>query len=66
MLALPNRRKSLDFVHNQFVTGRRFKMLNFFDNMARECLLAVMGVSVTGWWILRELSVLIAERGRPR
>ena len=33
VLALPNQRWSLDFVHDQLVTGRRFRVLNIVDNV---------------------------------
>jgi putative transposase len=36
--ALPNQRWSLDFVHDQMITGRRFRVLNIFDDLTRECL----------------------------
>ena len=36
--ALPNQRWSLDFVHDQMATGRRFRVLNIVDDMTRECL----------------------------
>jgi putative transposase len=38
VLALPNQRWSLDFVHDQLVTGRRFRVLNIVDDVTRECL----------------------------
>ena len=34
-LALPNQRWSLDFVHDQMATGRRFRILNIVDNVTR-------------------------------
>ncbi len=41
VLALPNQRWSLDFVHDQLATGRRFRVLNVVDDVTRECLAAV-------------------------
>jgi len=38
--ARPNARWSLDFVHDQFATGRRFRILNVVDDVTRECLAA--------------------------
>src|SRR6201993_5366578 len=38
--AKPNARWSLDFVHDQFANGRRFRILNIVDDMTRECLAA--------------------------
>lgn len=40
MLALPNQRWSLDFVHDQRASGRRFRVLNIVDDVTRGCLLS--------------------------
>lgn len=66
VLALPNQRWSLDFVHDQFATGRRFRILNIVDDVTRECLRAVLDTSISGKRVVRELGDLIAERGAPR
>ena len=65
VLALPNQRWSLDFVHDQLVTGRRFRVLNIVDDVTRECLAAVPDTSISGKRVVRELTELIAQRGRP-
>jgi putative transposase len=39
--AQPNARWSLDFVHDQFANGRRFRILNIVDDVTRECLAAI-------------------------
>ena len=49
VLALPNQRWSLDFV----------------DDVTRECLRAVPDTSISGRRVVRELSDLIVERGKP-
>ena len=64
--ALPNDRWSLDFVSDQFVGGRRFRILAIFDDCTRECLALVADVSLSGRRVARELDLLIAERGKPR
>ncbi|KQN87433.1 integrase [Sphingomonas sp. Leaf67] len=64
VLALPNQRWSLDFVHDQLVTGRRFRVLNIVDDVTREYLRAVVDTSISGRRVARELADLIAERGR--
>jgi transposase InsO family protein len=56
----------LDFVHDQFATGRRFRILNSVDDMTRECLRAVLDTSISGKRVVRELGDLIAERGLPK
>lgn len=56
----------MDFVHDQLVTGRRFRVLNIVDDVTRECLRAVVDTSISGRRVVRELADLIAERGRPK
>ena len=63
--ALPNQRWSLDFVHDQLASGRRFRVLNVVDDVTRECLAAVPDTSICGKRVVRELSDLIAVRGKP-
>jgi len=63
--ARPNARWSLDFVHDQFACGRRFRVLNIVDDVTRECLAAIPDTSISGQRVARELSALIARRGRP-
>ena len=63
---LPNDRWSLDFVSDQFVSGRRFRILGIFDDCTRECLAAVADVSLSGRRVARELDLVIAARGKPR
>ena len=60
-----NARWSLDFVHDQFACGRRFRILNILDDVTRECLAAIPDTSISGKRVARELSVLVACRGRP-
>jgi len=64
--ALSNQRWSLDFVHDQLTTGRRFRVLNIVDDLTRECLRAVVDTSISGRRVVRELSDLIEERGAPK
>ena len=65
VLALPNQRWSLDFVHDQLATGRRFRVLNVVDDVTRECLAAVPDSSISGKRVVRELTELVAQRGKP-
>ena len=60
-----NARWSLDFVHDQFANGRRFRILNIVDDVTRECLAAVPDTSISGLRVARELTRLIDERGQP-
>ena len=66
VLALPNQRWNLDFVHDQMATGRRFRILNIVDDVTRECLRAVLDTSISGTRVVRKLGDLIAERGKPK
>jgi transposase InsO family protein len=63
--ARPNARWSLDFVHDQFANGRRFRILNIVDDVTRECLAAIPDTSIPGRRVERELTALIARRGKP-
>ena len=70
MLALPNQRWSLDFVHDLLATGRRFRLLNIVDDVTRASplapLAAVVDTSISGRRVVRELGDLIATRGKPK
>ncbi len=63
--ARANARWSLDFVHDQFACGRRFRILNIVDDVTRECLAAIPDTSISGRRVARELTALIERRGRP-
>jgi len=63
--ARANARWSLDFVHDQFACGRRFRILNVVDDVTRECLAAIPDTSISGKRVARELTTLIERRGKP-
>lgn len=63
--AKPNERWSLDFVHDQFACGRRFRVLNVVDDVTRECLAAIPDTSISGRRVARELTALVDCRGKP-
>ena len=63
--ARPNARWSLDFVHDQFAGGQRFRVLNVVDDVTRECLAAIPDTSISGRRVARELTALIERRGKP-
>jgi putative transposase len=63
--ARPNARWSLDFVHDQFASGRRFRILNIVDDVTRECLAAIPDTSISGRRVARELTALVNRRGKP-
>lgn len=63
--ARANARWSLDFVHEQFACGRRFRILNVVDDVTRECLAAIPDTSISGRRVARQLTTLIECIGRP-
>jgi transposase InsO family protein len=63
--AKANARWSLDFVHDQFACGRRFRVLNVVDDVTRECLAAILDTSISGRRVARELTTLIERRSKP-
>lgn len=65
MEARANARWSLDFVHDQFACGRRFRVLNVVDDVTRECLAAIPDTSISGRRVARELTALVERRGKP-
>lgn len=67
-IALPaaaNERWSLDFVHDQMVDGRRFRIFAVVDDCTRECLALVADTSIPGLRVARELDRVVAGRGKP-
>lgn len=64
-VAVPNARWSVDFVHDQFAQGRRFRVFNVIDDVTKECLAAVVDTSISGQRVARELTALVLRRGRP-
>ena len=62
--AKANARWSLDFVHDQFACGRRFRILNVVDDVTRECLAAIPDTSISGGRVARELATLVKRRGK--
>jgi len=62
---LPNDRWSLDFVSDQFIDGRRLRILVVVDDCTRECLALIPDTSISGIRVARELDRLLAERGKP-
>jgi putative transposase len=63
--ARANARWSLDFVHDQMASGRRFRILNIVDDVTRECLASVADTSISGSRVVRELTAMMERRGRP-
>ena len=64
--AIPNELWVLDFVSDQLVSGRRFRILAIFDVCTRRCLAAIADFSLSGKRVARELDLLIAAHGKPK
>jgi len=67
-IALPsaaNERWSLDFVHDQMIDGRRFRILAVVDACTRECLALVADTSIPGGRVARELDRIVLRRATP-
>ena len=60
MLALPNQRWSLDFMHDQMMSTRRLRLLNIVDDVTRKCLRVVPNTSISGRGVMRNQADLIA------
>jgi putative transposase len=63
--ARANARWSIDFVHDQFADGRRFRILNIVDDVTKECLGALPDTSISGRRVARELTAIVERRGKP-
>ncbi|MBL3570251.1 transposase [Rhodovulum visakhapatnamense] len=63
--AMANARWSIDFVQDQFADGRRFRILNVIGDVTEESPSAVADTSISGQRVARELTALIARRGKP-
>jgi putative transposase len=63
---LPNDRWSIDFVADQFIDGRRLRILVVVDDCTRECLALIADTSISGIRVTRELDQLLIERGKPK
>ena len=63
---IPNDRWSIDFAADQFIDGRRLRILAVVDDCTRECLALVADTSISAIRVARELDRLLIERGKPK
>ena len=63
--ARPNARWSIDFVHDQFANGRRFRVLNIVDDVTKTCLGAIPDTSIPGRRVAREMTAIVERHGKP-
>ncbi|HVB57230.1 MAG TPA: IS3 family transposase [Candidatus Acidoferrales bacterium] len=57
---------SMDFVSDALFDGRRIRALTVVDDFSRECLAAVVDMSLSGVRVVRELEQVVNQRGWPR
>lgn len=57
---------SMDFVHDQLVDGRCFRILNIIDDFTREAVATEVDTSLSGKRVARVLDALAVTRGLPK
>lgn len=61
----PNQYWSLDFVSDQFVTGKGLRALTVVDIYARECLAITPGPNLKVEYVVKTLEQFASTRGKP-
>lgn len=61
----PDVRWSMDFVADQLVNGRRFRVLNVVDDYSRELVGQFTAFSISGQQVARFLDQLLMQRNKP-
>jgi len=61
----PGERWSMDFVADQLMDGRRFRLLTIVDDYTRECLAIHVDQSISGRRVTRVLDRIHSGYGRP-
>ena len=62
----PAQRWSMDFVSDQLVRGRRFRVLNVIDDYSRECVGQIVNISIGRERVVRFLDELGQKRALPK
>ena len=62
----PNEHWSMDFVHDQMLDGRKFRILTVIDQWSRESVSLEPGFSLTGRCVGHALDQAAIARGMPR
>jgi transposase InsO family protein len=62
----PNERWSMDFIHDQLATGRRFRFLTLVDDFTRQCLAIHVATSIGGTSVVAVLQRLDLSGRLPR
>lgn len=61
----PNERRSMDFISDQLMSGRRMKCLSVGDDFTREALVLETKHSIAGSDVAEVLDLLLEERSAP-
>ena len=61
-----NQRWSMDFIHDQLATGRRFRCLTLVDDFTRQCLAIHVDTSISGASVVAILQRLALTRQLPK
>jgi putative transposase len=61
----PDHRWNMDFIHDQLVDGRCFRVLNIIDDFTREAVAVEVDTSLSGVRVARVLDRLATTRGLP-
>lgn len=61
----PNQAWSLDFIHDQLTSGRKFRALTVVDVFTRESLAIEVGLRLRGEHVVEVLNRLVRQRSRP-
>ncbi len=62
----PGQRWSMDFMSDQLISGRRFRVFNLIDDFDRQCILQIVDTSISGARIAGRLRELARERSLPQ
>jgi len=57
---------TMDFLSDQLVNGRRFRILTIIDIYSRECLALISGKSIKGSDVVNVLNNIVEERDPPK
>jgi putative transposase len=62
----PNEVWSMDFMHDELLDGRKFRLLNILDDFNREGLEIEVDFSLPALRVIRTLERIIEQRGKPK
>jgi len=62
----PNKRWSIDFMHDRLANGRQFRALTIGDDFTKECLALEIAHSLGSADVIRRFEAIAFERGLPK